>query len=240
MEHARRAGELLQEVKSRLPHGEWLPWLKRHCRHVSPRVAQHYMRIARQWTELMAKTKRDSHLPLREALRLLPTRSSVEWYSPADLVEAAREVMGGIDLDPASSLIANETVKATRYFTIDNDGLQHNWPGRVWLNPPYAGQAGAFVRRLLDQFNEHITTAAVLLISAVPTGSSWFQPLLRGWPICFVGRVCYLSPRGVKTPSINASAVVYLGPEPERFAEVFERRGPVLRHWEPSEQPRLS
>ena len=48
-----------------------------------------------------------------------PNSGVPEWYTPAELIDAARDVLGGIDLDPASSAIANETVKAERYFTVD-------------------------------------------------------------------------------------------------------------------------
>lgn len=66
---------------------------------------------------------------------------SNEHYTPAPVIEAARAVMGGIDLDPASCAVANETVKALAFFTKDDDGLGRAWgssadPSRVWLNPP--------------------------------------------------------------------------------------------------------
>ena len=66
-----------------------------------------------------------------------------EWYTPAHIVEAARQTMGGIDLDPASSEIANQLVKATRFITIEENGITANWGDaqRVWINPPYSQPA---------------------------------------------------------------------------------------------------
>ena len=45
------------------------------------------------------------------------TSGNTEYYSPIDIVDAARYVMGGIDLDPASSALANARIGATHYFT---------------------------------------------------------------------------------------------------------------------------
>lgn len=68
---------------------------------------------------------------LEPAQLINQTSGDVEYYTPPFIIEAARRVMGGIDLDPASSEIANRTVKATRYFTEADDGLQQEWNGRV-------------------------------------------------------------------------------------------------------------
>lgn len=75
---------------------------------------------------------------------------SVEHYTPVDVVERARRTLGGIDLDPASCALANEVVRATRWFgdgevggqgnllhTVEpRGGLFREWHGRVFLNPP--------------------------------------------------------------------------------------------------------
>ena len=66
--------------------------------------------------------------------------ASVEHFTPADVVEAARGVMGGIDLDPASCKLANELIKAEVWYgpgsEFGEDGLAEPWAGRVFLNPP--------------------------------------------------------------------------------------------------------
>jgi ParB family chromosome partitioning protein len=50
-----------------------------------------------------------------------------EWYTPGPYLGAAKEVIGAIDLDPASCVIAQQTVQAQRFFAISDDGLAHEW-----------------------------------------------------------------------------------------------------------------
>lgn len=65
---------------------------------------------------------------------------TVEHFTPARIVSAARQVLGEIDLDPASCTIAQETVCASAWYgegsAFGVDGLAEPWAGRVLLNPP--------------------------------------------------------------------------------------------------------
>lgn len=85
VEHARRAGKLLLEAKGRVAHGEWLPWLRAHCR-AAERTAQAYMRLARRLAELPeGEAQRVADLPLRGALALFaePRASEGDYSAPS-------------------------------------------------------------------------------------------------------------------------------------------------------------
>jgi hypothetical protein len=75
-------------------------------------------------------------------MRDIVTASSAttEHYTPADIVERVRTVLGRIDLDPASCLPGQEVVGAARWYGPKSpwceDGLAEQWSGRVFLNPP--------------------------------------------------------------------------------------------------------
>ena len=58
-----------------------------------------------------------------------------ERFTPFWVLDLVVEVMGGIDLDPCAD--PRKRVPATRHFTKEDDGLEQNWSGRVFLNPPF-------------------------------------------------------------------------------------------------------
>lgn len=168
-------------------------------------------------------------------LAAVHSSESFEWYTPARYIEAAREVLGEIDLDPASCALANETVKAKAYYDKAADGLSQVWQGRVWLNPPYgrtetnASSQGAWADYLIDQYQKGNVDSALLLISAKPS-EKWFQPLWN-YAICFVSpRINFDVPPGAPPAngSNHGSAVVYLGEDHETFARVFGEFGRVV------------
>jgi phage N-6-adenine-methyltransferase len=152
-----------------------------------------------------------------------------EWYTPKEYIDAARTVMGGIDLDPASSKTANRRIKAKTFYTAESDGLAQPWFGRVWMNPPYAPPLiGKFATRIAREYTgNNIEQACVLVNNATET--NWFQEMAaQAKAMCFPrGRVSFWHPDKIATP-LQGQAVIYLGPAPDVFAKEFVRFGFVL------------
>lgn len=153
-----------------------------------------------------------------------------EWYTPEQYIEAARALLGEIDVDPASSELAQKTVKAGRFFTIDDNGLEQEWNGRVWLNPPYAQPAiHQFMQKAVDEFQSGRMVEGIALTHNY-TDTRWFQVAAKvAEAICFTrGRIGFLSPDGKKAAPTQGQAFFYFGDRPEDFADSFCKFGFVL------------
>jgi len=154
-----------------------------------------------------------------------------EWYTPAEFIEAAREVMGAIDLDPASSEIANERVRAEKFYTIDDNGLSYDWKGRVWMNPPYAGELiGKFSEKIARHYADgDISEAIILVNNATETG--WFQGMVKqATAVCFPkSRIKFLDVSGKPLLSpLQGQAIMYMGKNIKKFASEFSFFGIVM------------
>jgi phage N-6-adenine-methyltransferase len=159
--------------------------------------------------------------------RLQHLKGSVEWYTPAKYVEAARQVLGAIDLDPASSSKANETVRATQIYTVTDNGLEKNWHGKVWLNPPYAQpHIAAFVSKLVAEVGAGRVCAAILLTNSA-TDTAWFHEAAEvAADICFTrGRIQFFTPGGDSGPPLQGQAFFYFGANSDVFRAVFSQFG---------------
>ena len=157
-----------------------------------------------------------------------------EWYTPADIVASVRDCLGVIDLDPASSAVAQAIVQASRYFTIDDDGLAQPWSGRVFLNPPYARDViGPFITKLTGHIDDREVTEAVVLTNN-STDTAWCDALwARASAVAFPdARVRFLRPDGTPGAPLQGQMLTYCGTRPEAFAEAF----PGWRVWVPIPQ----
>lgn len=148
-----------------------------------------------------------------------------EWYTPADIIEAARKAMGGIDLDPATSEVAQEVVKATIYYTAETNGLDKPWSGRVWMNPPYASELiGQFVDKLVAEL-PNVEQAIVLVNNATET--EWFNKLVdKAAMVCFPkSRVKFYMPDGKTGAPLQGQAILYFGDNASAFSNEFRNKG---------------
>lgn len=175
-----------------------------------------------------------------------------------DLVAAAHGLLGGIDLDVASSKVANEYVEAKEFFTPSDDGLNcQQWYGSVYLFPP----SGAY-------FYEKKTQRWKMTRSSSPSLTSshavWFRKLYNSWlaqeikqglfftncpdmirydqrifdfPICILRTAPILvkhTSEGIGRHKTCTSLVVYLPPVEEaseaveRFIDIYSEKGRIL------------
>jgi len=177
----------------------------------------------------------DRPAPTREVQRVTCQTGNPEYYTPPAIVEAARRVMGGIDLDPATCLTAQEYIRAARYHTVEDSGLLHPWSGRVWLNPPYRmPEIQAFVLRLVEHYRSGEVNQAVLLVDAA-SDTRWFHVAMgAASAVCWTkGRLRFLRPDAGggltdRTAPTRGQAICYFGRDPKRFAREFSQFGRVV------------
>ena len=176
------------------------------------------------------KTEEDRRAFMRTQTPLSKARLDSEWYTPPEIIEAARTTMGSIDLDPASCEVAQETVQAATYYTEEQDGLKQEWSGNVWMNPPFTMPARRhFCERLIESDIEQ----ACVLINNVVFDQAHMQAMLsKASGICLIaGRLKFLREDGKKSKSpLWGQTIVYFGKNIEQFKENFKQFGVVFRN----------
>ncbi len=107
-------------------------------------------------------------------------RQTDEWYTPPAITEA----LGLFDLDPCTD--RRNWIGANNWYSIEDDGLDQPWEGRVWLNPPYS-EVEPWMRRMAE--HGHGTA----LVFARTETRWWFESV---WPhasalLFLAGRVTF-------------------------------------------------
>lgn len=155
-----------------------------------------------------------------------------EWHTPPEYIEAARQVLGEIELDPATNETAQAQIKANCYFTKDDNGLERAWAGNVWMNPPYSyPKVERFIDKLISEFNQGNVPEAIVLVNN-SSDTKWFHKLIDQFPACFTrGRVQFWHPDHKGFATRQGQVFFYLGPDwkADVFNDVFSRFGTVVK-----------
>jgi len=164
---------------------------------------------------------------MSQPMSILTSQGTIEWYTPPDIIERARSLLGGIDLDPASSDTAQQWIRATTYYTAETPAAQP-WAGRVWLNPPF-DDTPTWVDRLDSEYIHGDVTAAILLVNSAP-GYIWWENLWRRRPVCLLReRLCFWTPEGVAGGQAKkGTTIAYYGEDIRFFTEVFGDLGRII------------
>lgn len=155
-------------------------------------------------------------------------KESDRYFTSPEILELVLQQFGEVDLDPCWDPDPGCIVQAKQVFDIrrGEDGLSLDWTGKVFLNPPYSEPSPWLARAALHARQG----GEVLAIVNAACGTSYW--MRHVWPHC---RVCFLAPRpkfsrpgGKETWNTNESAVLYYGPNRQRFREVWQGRGQIV------------
>ncbi|MEI9995118.1 MAG: DNA N-6-adenine-methyltransferase [Rhizomicrobium sp.] len=123
--------------------------------------------------------------------------------------------LGQFDLDPCGNDPRPwDCARVT--FTESEDGLSHDWFGRVWLNPPFDRRV---VGRFIEKLAQHHRGTALI---HVRTDTEWFQPIWANASalLFLAGRVIFHQPDGDR---IRIS-----DPKAKHFGQAANSGAPVL------------
>lgn len=164
-----------------------------------------------------------------------------DWMTPIWVIDKVKAVLGSIDLDPASSMVANLRIDAFRYLTEEDNGLTIPWGGTVYCNPP-GGKLGnqsktvLFWQKLLRERDQGRIADAIFMcfsVEALQTTQNKGTLSIGDFMICIPAkRISFDDPTGQRggAPS-HSNCIAYVPGRLDRsarFRSVFQGVGVVL------------
>ena len=231
--HIIECGRLLAQKKEELGRGNFDHWVITNCE-FGRSAAYAMIKTSKSSSQLDDLTEESATAISRETWgnKAIATKftGDHESYTPPEYIEAARAVMGEIDVDPASNDLAQQVVRARSYFTREDDGLAQSWGGCVFLNPPYEHPLiEQFIDKLIDGYLTGDIDQAVLLTNN-SADTKWFHKAAQAAKtVCFTeGRINFLKQDGTTSSPTNGQAFFYFGERRQKFAATFSQFGLIV------------
>lgn len=115
-----------------------------------------------------------------------------DWRTPLDLYRAVSRTWGPFTLDAAAS-DANHLAPA--WYTVDDNALEQDWPGTVWVNPPYGRELARWADKAISEVRAGHSERVVMLVPARPD-TNWSRRLANaGQSVYLPGRLNFTDPQ---------------------------------------------
>lgn len=102
------------------------------------------------------------------------------WATPMEFFLKMAEQHGPFDMDVCAN---NENAKAPIFFTQETDGLQQEWSGNCWMNPPYGRTIGQWMKKAHDSA---LAGAKVVCLVPARTDTAWWHDYAMKGEITFI------------------------------------------------------
>lgn len=102
------------------------------------------------------------------------------WATPIDFFNKMSEQHGPFDMDVCAN---SENAKAQIFFTQEIDGLQQEWRGKCWMNPPYGRTIGLWMKKA---FEASLGGAKVVCLVPARTDTAWWHDYAMKGEITFI------------------------------------------------------
>lgn len=124
------------------------------------------------------------------------------WATPQDFFDKLNEEFG-FEMDVCA---LPENTKCERFFSPEMDGLQQEWKGVCWMNPPYGRSINKWVQKA---YESSLNGATVVCLLPARTDTRWFHDYCMKGEIRLVkGRLKF---NGVKWNAPFPNMVVVFG-----------------------------
>jgi hypothetical protein len=154
----------------------------------------------------------------------------VFYGTPIAWVEACRDAMGSIELDPASCFEANEAVvKADRFYDRATDGLKQSWESRsLFMNPPWNTRREQLLwaNKLISELDAGNVNQAIVLGNNNTDAVAFHVFGSRATAIALPqGRIQFISVYGRgESSNTRGQIFFYFGNCWSRFYDVFTKK----------------
>jgi len=102
------------------------------------------------------------------------TSQTEEWGTPLDLFQRLDNEFG-FELDVCAS---KDNAKCERFFTKQEDGLNQEWSGVCWMNPPYGREIKYWMSKAVESWRSGATV--VCLVPARTDTKWWHEFAMQG------------------------------------------------------------